>query len=160
MCYGRLVFAEMPLEIRQYETDTQSLFGVAKGHGVGETQDAARIALRLPALCGVPTREEAQQVLRVPVASQQELTGPVISLTKQRCEVLDHPERLESLSLDQANPHMELIASSKNRSNHQNIVQISTSYEELPGSQLRDSTGHRLLANAASPGRRETALTS
>ncbi len=22
MCYGRLVFAEMPLEIRQYETDT------------------------------------------------------------------------------------------------------------------------------------------
>ena len=24
MCYGRLVFAEMPLEIRQYETDTHS----------------------------------------------------------------------------------------------------------------------------------------
>jgi hypothetical protein len=31
-----------------------SLFGVAKQHGVGETQDAARIALRLPALCGLP----------------------------------------------------------------------------------------------------------
>jgi hypothetical protein len=30
---------------------------------VGQTQDAARIALRLPALCGPPTREEAQQVL-------------------------------------------------------------------------------------------------
>ena len=41
----------------------ESLFGVAKQHGVGETQDAARIALRLPALCGVPTREEAEQVL-------------------------------------------------------------------------------------------------
>ena len=27
----------------------ESLFGVAKHHGVGETQDAARIALRLPA---------------------------------------------------------------------------------------------------------------
>src|SRR6266852_4001224 len=40
-----------------------SLFGVAKQHGVGQTQDAARIALRLPALCGAPTREEAQQVL-------------------------------------------------------------------------------------------------
>ncbi len=30
----------------------ESLFGVAKHHGVGQTQDAARIALRLPALCG------------------------------------------------------------------------------------------------------------
>jgi hypothetical protein len=29
-----------------------SLFGVAKRHGMGQTQDAARIALRLPALCG------------------------------------------------------------------------------------------------------------
>ena len=65
------------------------------------------------------------------------LTGQVISLTKQRCEVLDHPERLESLRLDQANPHVELIASSKNRSNHQNIVQISTGYEELYGPQWR-----------------------
>jgi hypothetical protein len=35
---------------------------VAKHHGVGQTQDAARIALRLPALCGPPTREEAQEV--------------------------------------------------------------------------------------------------
>ena len=138
----------------------ESLFGVAKQHGVGETQDAARIALRLPALCGLPTREEAEQVLDVSVARQQEFTGQVISLTKQRCEVLDHPERLESLRLDQANPHMELIASSKNRSNHQNIVQISTGYEELHGPQWRSSAGHRLLENAASPGRRETALTS
>ena len=30
----------------------ESLFGVAKRHGVGQTQDAARIALRLPALVG------------------------------------------------------------------------------------------------------------
>ena len=37
----------------------ESLFGVAKHHGVGQTQDAARIALRLPAFCGAPTREEA-----------------------------------------------------------------------------------------------------
>ena len=138
----------------------ESLFGVAKRHGAGETPDAYRMALRLPALCGLPTREEAEQVLDVSGARQQEFTGQVISLTKQRCEVLDHPERLESLSLDQANPHMELIASSKNRSNHQNIVQISTGYEELYGPQWRSSSGHRLLENAAPPGRRETALTS
>ncbi|HEY5865817.1 MAG TPA: hypothetical protein VI542_09775 [Candidatus Tectomicrobia bacterium] len=138
----------------------ESLFGVAKHHGVGETQDAARIALRLPAFCGLPTREEAEQVLAVSVAKQQEVTGQVISLTKQRREVLGHPERLERLSITPGLPHVELIASPKNRANHQNIVQISTSYEELYGSQLRDSTGHRLLSNAASPGRRETALTS
>jgi hypothetical protein len=96
-----------------------SLFGVAKQHGVGETQDAARIALRLPALCGLPTREEAEQVLDVSVARQQEVTGQVISLTKQRREVLGHPERLESLSITQGTPHVERIASPKNRSNHQ-----------------------------------------
>jgi hypothetical protein len=138
----------------------ESLFGVAKRHGVGETPDAYRMALRLPALCGLPTREEAEQVLDVSVARQQAFTGQVISLTKQRCEVLEHPERLESLSLDQANPHMELIASSKNRSNHQNIVQISTGYGELYGPQWSSSAGHRLLENAAPPGRREAALTS
>src|SRR5207244_5063151 len=69
----------------------ESLFGVAKHHGVGETQDAARIALRLPALCGAPTREEAEQVLEVSVARQHEFTGRFASLTKQRREVLSHP---------------------------------------------------------------------
>src|SRR6266446_4234655 len=41
----------------------ESLFGVGKRHGVGETPDAARIACRLPAFCGLPTRQEAEQVL-------------------------------------------------------------------------------------------------
>jgi hypothetical protein len=138
----------------------ESLFGVAKLRGVGETQDANRIALRLPALCGVPTREEAKQVLDVNVARQQAFTGQVISLTKQRREVLAHPERLESLSLTQDTPHVELIASPKKRSNHQNIIQISTSYEDLYGPQLRSPAGRRRLENVAPPGRRETALTS
>jgi hypothetical protein len=138
----------------------ESLFGVAKQHGVGETQDAARIALRLPAFCGLPTREEAEQVLDVSVARQQAFTGQVISLTKQRREVLGNPERLESLSLMQGTPHVELISSPKNRSNHQNIVQISTRYEKLYAPQLRSPAGPRDLENAAPPGRRETALTS
>jgi hypothetical protein len=138
----------------------ESLFGVAKQHGVGETQDAARIALRLPAWCGLPTREEAEQVLDVSVARQQEVTGQVISLTQQRREGLGHPERLESLSITHDTPHVELIASPKNRSNHHNLVPISPSYGELYGPQLRRSAGHRLLENAASPGTRETALPS
>jgi hypothetical protein len=138
----------------------ESLFGVAKQHGVGETQDAARIALRLPALCGVPTREEAEQVLAVSVARQQAFTGQVISLTKQRREVLANPGRLESLSLTQGSPPVELIARPKNRSNHQKIVQISNSYEQRSGLHLPSPSGHRRLENAAPPGRRDAALTS
>jgi hypothetical protein len=138
----------------------ESLFGVAKHHGVGETQDAVRIALRLPAFCGLPTREEAAQVLDISVARQQACTGQVISLTKQRREVLGHPERLESLRFTQGTPQVELIASPKNRSNHPNIVQISNSYEELSGPHFRSTAGRRLLENTAPPGRREAALTS
>jgi len=137
-----------------------SLCGVAKLRGVGETQDAARIALRLPALCGVPTREEAEQVLDVSVARQQEVTGQHGSLTKQRREVLGHPERLESLSLDQATPHVERIPRPKNRSNYQEIIHISNGYEECHGPPLRSPGGRHFLENAGSPGRRETALTS
>ena len=107
----------------------ESLFGVAKLRGVGETQEANRMALRLPAFCGVPTREEAEQVMQVRLTRQQELTAPFTSLTKQRREVLGHPERLESLSLKQAHPHVERIPSPKNRSNHQEILNISNRYE-------------------------------
>lgn len=137
----------------------ESLFGVAKLWGVGETQDANRIALRLPALCGVPTREEAEQVLDVSVARQQVFTGQVISLTTQRREVLGHPERLESLSLEQATPHVELIPSPKNRSNYQEIISISSGYEECYGPPSRGLGGLHFLENAGPPGRRETALT-
>jgi len=91
----------------------ESLFGVAKRHGVGETQDADRIALRLPAFCGVPTREEAEQVLEVSVARQHEFTAAFTSLTQQRREVLTHPERLESLGENPYEDHVALLPSSK-----------------------------------------------
>jgi len=138
----------------------ESLFGMAKSRGVGETQDAARIALRLPAFCGVPTREEAEQVLKVSVAKQQELTAQFTSLTKQRREVLGHPERLESLSLEQAIPHVALIPRPKNRSNYQEIINISNSYEECHGPPLQSPAGLHFLDNAGPPGIKETALTS
>ena len=138
----------------------ESLFGVAKRHGVGETPDADRMALRQPALYGVPTREEAEQVRKVRVARQQELTAQCTSLTQQRREVLGHPERLESLNLDQANPHVEIIPSPKNRSNYQNIINISNGYEECYGPPLRRPGGLHFLENVGPPGRTETALTS
>jgi hypothetical protein len=138
----------------------ESLFGVAKRHGVGETPDANRMALRLPALCGVPTREEAEQVLDVSVVRQREVTGQVISLTQQRREVLGHPERLESLSLDHATPHVELIPRPKNRSNYQEIINISNGYEECYGPPLHSPGGRHFPDNAGPPGIKETALTS
>jgi hypothetical protein len=137
-----------------------SLFGVAKRHGAGETQEAHRLARRLPAFCGVPTREEAEPVLRVRVARQQELTAPCTSLSKQRREVLGHPEHLERLSLAQVTPHVELRPSPKNRSNYQEIIYISNSYEECHGPPLPSPGRRHFLENAEPPGRRETALTS
>jgi len=138
----------------------ESLFGVAKHHGVGETQDAARIALRLPALCGLPTREEAEQVLNVSVARQQAFTGQVISLTKQRREVLGHPERLERLRLTQSDRPVEIIPRPKTRSNDQEIIDISNGYSKSRDPQLLGLDEPLLLENAAPRRRRETALTS
>src|SRR5437870_218668 len=102
----------------------ESLFGVAKRHGVGETQDADRIALRLPAFCGVPTREEAEQVLEVSVARQHEFTAAFTSLTQQRREVLTHPERLESLGENPYEDHVALLPSPKKRSNNEATISM------------------------------------
>src|SRR6266446_557803 len=138
----------------------ESLFGVAKRHGMGETQDARRMALRLPAFCGVPTREEAQQVLEVRVARQHEFTGQGTSLTKQRREVLGHPERLESLRLTPDDRRMECLPQSKNRSNYQGVINISNGYRTLSSPQITGLDEPLLIENAAPPGIREMALTS
>ena len=136
----------------------ESLFGVAKHHGVGQTQDAARIALRLPAFCGAPTREEAEQVLAVSVARQQELTAQFTSLTQQRREVLGRPERLERLGRTQGTPHVELLPRPKKRPNCQEIINISTRCENPYGPQPACLDDALLIENAAPPGMRETAL--
>jgi hypothetical protein len=136
----------------------KSLFGVAKHPGVGRTQDAARIALRLPALGGAPTREEAEQVLEISVARQQEITVQFTSLTKQRREVLCHPERLERLGLSQGEPHMALIPSPKKRSNHEAIVNISKGCRNQYGPQFASLDEPFLIENVAPPDIREAAL--
>ena len=133
----------------------ESLFGLAKQHGVGEVQDANRIALRLPALCGTPTREEARQVLAVSVAEQQEITGRFTSLTQQRREVLPNPDALERLGKEQAHTHIELLPSAKNRSTYPNTVNLSIGYKEACGPGLHRQDGHRRPASAVSSGKRE-----
>lgn len=45
----------------------ESLFGVSKQHGTGKIKDANRIALRIPAMCGELTREDAERVLNISV---------------------------------------------------------------------------------------------
>jgi hypothetical protein len=137
----------------------ESLFGVAKHHGVGQTQDAARIAHRVPALCGAPTREEAEQVLGISVARQQELIAQFTSLTKQRREVFGHPEHLESLGLSQGKPHVELIPSPKNRSNHEAAVNISIGCGNRYGPQLVRQETPCVIENVGPPAMREAALT-
>jgi len=138
----------------------ESLFAVAKQHGVGETQDADRIALRLPAFCGIPTREEAQQVLEVSVARQHEFTSRLTSLTKQRREVLSHPERLVSLGLKPGQSHVELLPSPKNRSNDETIVTRSISYEKYNRPRFAALDEPLSIESTGPPDIRMTALTS
>jgi len=137
----------------------ESLFGVAKRHGVGQTQDAARIALRLPALCGMPTREEAEQVLGISVARQHEITGQLTSLTKQRREVLGHGKELESLARSQGEPHVELLPRPKNRSNHAAIANLSMDCENQYGPHLAPHQTPWVIENVGPPAMREAALT-
>jgi hypothetical protein len=137
----------------------ESLFGVAKRHGVGQTQDAAHIALRLPALCGAPTREEAEQVLGIRVARQHKITGQCASLTKQRREVLGHGKELESLSQSLGEPHVELLPSPKNRPNHAALISLSRTCENQYGPHLAPQQTPCVMENVGLPEMREAALT-
>lgn len=137
----------------------ETLFGVAKRHGVGQTQDAARIALRLPALCGAPTREEAEQVLGISVTRQHEITGQFPSLTKQRREVLGHGKALERLGQSQGEPQMELFPRSKNRSNSDAIGNLSMDCDNKYGPPLLPQQSPCVMEHVGPPDMREAALT-
>jgi len=120
-----------------------SLFGGAKHHGVGESKEANRIALRLPALCGAPTPEEAKQVLALSVAEPHDLPGRFTSLIQQRRAVLPNPDALERLSMEHTGIHVDLLPSAKNRSTHQKTVPLSISYKESYGPALHRQAAHR-----------------
>ena len=91
----------------------ESLFGVAKRHGTGELKDANRIALRIPALCGELTRQDAENVLQITVKEQQQWVGSLPSLTKQRRDVFAQGGGLDTITKNAAQPHVTLIAGSK-----------------------------------------------
>ena len=110
-----------------------SLFGLSKQHGVGPVKDANRMALRIPALCGLPTPEEAQQVLEITVAQQQALTDGVSSLTKQRRQMRTDPHHLEQLGNGRDQGNVELIPPSKDRSDQSNVIYLPNGYKEVEG---------------------------
>jgi hypothetical protein len=138
----------------------ESLFGVGKRHGVGEISDATRIALRLPALCGTPTREEAEQVLGVSVARQHEFTEAMTALTQQRREVLSHAAGLESLRREPNSPHWELIPSPKKRERNEVSIHIKTIYENNDGTPLVPQDESMIIENTGPPVCERIALTS
>src|SRR5438128_5321983 len=111
----------------------ESLFGLRKQHGVGPVKDANRLALRIPALCGLPTPEEAQQVLEITVAQPQALTDGVSSLTKQRRQMRTDPHHLEQLGNGRDQGNVELIPPGKDRSDQSNVIYLPNGYKEVEG---------------------------
>jgi hypothetical protein len=110
-----------------------SLFGLTKHHGVGPVKDANRMALRIPALCGVPTLEEAQQVLEITVAQQRALSDGIGSLTQQRRQMRVEPHDLEQLGSGREQGNVELIPPGKDRSDRATIIYLPHGYKEGKG---------------------------
>lgn len=108
----------------------ESLFGLTKQHGAGPLKDANRMALRMPALCGLPTEQEVQQVLEITVAQQHALSDGVSSLTKQRRQIRANPHHLEQLGHGGEPGNVELIPPSKDRSDRSDIIYFPNGYRE------------------------------
>lgn len=107
----------------------ESLFGVAKIHGTGETKDADRIAGRIPVLCGTLTRKDAENVIRISVKEQREWSCSSPSLTKQRRDVLSDGGCLEKIPIADGNQDFELIVGSKAGQKHLEISDETATYQ-------------------------------
>ena len=91
----------------------ESFFSVAKRHGTGEIQDANQIALRIPAMSGTLTREDAQSVLNIGVKEQQNILNDLPSIIQQRRQVLPNPGYLEKLQSGDKKQNLELVPGPK-----------------------------------------------
>jgi len=106
----------------------ESLFGVAKHHGTGELKDANRIALRIPALCGELTRQDAENVLRITVEEQQQWVGSLPSLTRQRRDVFARDGSLDNIQKNDAKHNVTFIAGSKSGQKGHNMLYKTVCY--------------------------------
>lgn len=111
----------------------ESLFGLAKQHGAGPIKDANRMALRMPAFCGLPTQAEAQQVLEITVGQQHAFTNGCASLTKQQREMRVNPHHLEQLGHEREQGNVELIPSGKDGFERFDIIYLPKGYRDVEG---------------------------
>jgi hypothetical protein len=116
----------------------ESLFGLSKQHGADPLKDANRMALRIPALCGLPTQEEAQHVLTVTVTQQLALTKGVASLTKQRRQIRANPPHLEQLGDGGNQGNVEFIPPGKAPSERPDIIDFPNGYKAINGPSSQD----------------------
>ena len=93
------------------------------------------------------------------VARQHKITGQGTSLTKQRREVLGHGKELESLGQSLGEPHVELLPSPKNRSNHAALVYVSRACENQYGPHRAPQQTPCVMDNVGPPDMRAAALT-
>ena len=112
----------------------ESLFGTLKQHGTGAIKDAYRMALRIPAMCGNLTREDATMAMKISTKDMKEILDSIPSLTKQRRQILPNPGSLNEIKMDEIKQPFELIPGSKTRSKNQINQSISESYDKVGGS--------------------------
>ncbi|WP_193787649.1 hypothetical protein [Desulfobacula toluolica] len=111
----------------------ESLFGLGKTHGVGEVKDANRIALRLPAFCGTLPEDAAKMVMRVTVKEQQEIEKKLLSLTRQRREILPNPGSMTAVFSSEKRCYLSLLPVPKNGEKTENIIDITASCGKFIG---------------------------
>ena len=109
----------------------ESLFGVSKTLGTGSVKDANRIASRIPALCGEITLADAQAVLNVSVKEQNESLGDMVSLVKQRRQILPNPGSLEEGLAAADSRNLTLIPGTKTGEKEIISVNNSSRYENI-----------------------------
>ena len=112
----------------------ESLFALGKTHGIGEIKDAERIALRLPAFCGKLTEDAGRMVMSITVNKQLEIEKQLLSLTRQRREILPNPGTLPDSLMIGSNSNLSLIPVPKSDQNTSNIVDITGLYDQNTGS--------------------------
>ena len=114
----------------------ESLYGVGKTHGTGKVKDANRIALRLPAYCGDLSDDAAKMVMGVSTKQQQDIEKELFSLTRQRRKILSNPGTITDLLSTEGNQYLSLFPTPKAGEKMNNIINITTGYENSSGSRF------------------------
>lgn len=94
----------------------ESVFGLSKTHGVGYIKDPLRVSLKIGAICGDVSIEDARKVIVMPHASLVKAM-PKSSLQANRVAILGGVKDIETLNQNSTEPCFCLMPSPKNRDN-------------------------------------------